>query len=661
MGGKFHDCSAPNNAKVAQLVEHTPEKRGVASSILALGIFHLLFLPTISHATNFLHQKILWDEHPDSTVTSNDQQAFVRSLSSIGIRLEKIPTIQTNSLRNTNVLIVPHGTAAKLSNEEQDAVIEWASGGGNLVVDGESPLSDKLGVVFSMPVSLSRLKNHIRSNNGTRWPDGPRVKTIVKTGLANVQTFYSSTDGEHSVVVGGTVKNGKAVVFSTLFDDATPYGFGRFTDLPHIMVDFFKITPLLRAQRAIMYMDPGFHFNPSESDLKLLVDRWADAGVSSVHVGTWHSDSPNPFPYATLINLAHQKKISVLAWFEWPHVSEQFWNDHPECREKTATLADAHVDWRLLINFQNPRCRALAFEKEDKVLRSAEWDGVDIAEIYFDPVDGLKSLPAFTPLNDDVRKGFSEKQGFDPVLLFDESSSHFWEKDSKGIADFLEYRRRLTTELTEIVFSHIRKLEKNQLRKWDIVLTLTDVLGQPMLRDNIAIDFDANLALAKRYGATVEIQDAYIEWSKTPDRYLVLGERYAKIFGQNKFMIDINVVDSAHGQTQLGFSTPIQSGTELFQLWATASKFTRQVVAYSESTIHPKDYDLLPYAMASDSSVDERDDGLRVHALDAVELRKPTNTSYRVDGKKWNRQNDSFIWLPAGEHLLTENGPRATK
>ena len=36
MEGKF---SSKISAKVAQSVEHTPEKRGVASSILALGMF----------------------------------------------------------------------------------------------------------------------------------------------------------------------------------------------------------------------------------------------------------------------------------------------------------------------------------------------------------------------------------------------------------------------------------------------------------------------------------------------------------------------------------------------------------------------------------------------------------------------------------------------
>ena len=36
-----------------------------------------------------------------------------------------------------------------------------------------------------------------------------------------------------------------------------------------------------------------------------------------------------------------------------PHVSEKFWDQHPEWREKTALLQDAQLDWRKLVNLTN--------------------------------------------------------------------------------------------------------------------------------------------------------------------------------------------------------------------------------------------------------------------------------------------------------------------
>ena len=46
----------------------------------------------------------------------------------------------------------------------------------------------------------------------------------------------------------------------------------------------------------------------------------------------------------------------MYAWLELPHVSEKFWADHPEWREKTAVLQDAQLDWRKLMNLTNRDC-----------------------------------------------------------------------------------------------------------------------------------------------------------------------------------------------------------------------------------------------------------------------------------------------------------------
>ena len=42
-------------------------------------------------------------------------------------------------------------------------------------------------------------------------------------------------------------------------------------------------------------------------------------------------------------------------------VDTNFWNTHKEWREKTATLRDAHVDWRLLMNLADSACRKEVF------------------------------------------------------------------------------------------------------------------------------------------------------------------------------------------------------------------------------------------------------------------------------------------------------------
>src|SRR5947208_9164783 len=113
--------------------------------------------------------------------------------------------------------------------------------------------------------------------------------------------------------------------------------------------------------------------------------------MAALHVAAWHFYAPDAARdryLARLIAACHRKGILVYAWLELPHVSEQFWNDHPEWREKTAVLQDAQLDWRKLMNLTNPDCfRAVSAGVKALVTRF-DWDGVNLAELYFESLDG---------------------------------------------------------------------------------------------------------------------------------------------------------------------------------------------------------------------------------------------------------------------------------
>ena len=48
-----------------------------------------------------------------------------------------------------------------------------------------------------------------------------------------------------------------------------------------------------------------------------------------------------------------------------------------------------------------------------------DWDGVNLAELYFESLEGHDNPARFTPMNDDVRAEFqADVAGFDPLELF---------------------------------------------------------------------------------------------------------------------------------------------------------------------------------------------------------------------------------------------------
>ncbi len=108
-----------------------------------------------------------------------------------------------------------------------------------------------------------------------------------------------------------------------------------------------------------------FSIRPTARGSISIISRRAGARPASraLHVAAWHYCERDPQGDEYLRNLieaCHRHGILVYAWLELPHVSEKFWDDHPEWREKTALLQDAQLDWRKLMNLTNPRPRSRA-------------------------------------------------------------------------------------------------------------------------------------------------------------------------------------------------------------------------------------------------------------------------------------------------------------
>ena len=121
----------------------------------------------------------------------------------------------------------------------------------------------------------------------------------------------------------------------------------------------------------------------------------------------------NEAAYSALIAACHRYGILVYAWLELPEVSTAFWEAHPEWREKTAVLQDAFLDWRKLMNLANRECfRAVAQGVHDLIGRF-DWDGVNLAELYFESLEGIGNASRFTPMNDDVRAAFRRQDALE--------------------------------------------------------------------------------------------------------------------------------------------------------------------------------------------------------------------------------------------------------
>jgi hypothetical protein len=425
-------------------------------------------------------------------------------------------------------------------------------------------------------------------------------------------------------------------------------GYERFPYVLQALSDLGLVAPY-RSSRMWAFFDSAYR---SRVDLEYFAARWRKAGISSLHVAAWHfyeGDAERDDFVRRLIEACHHEGILVYAWLELPHVSEKFWTDHPEWREKTGLQQDAQLDWRKLMNLTNRDCFRAVAAGVGQLVDRFDWDGVNLAELYFESLEGIDNPARFTPMNDDVRKLFRERGGFDPLELFGSRT------DSASRRLFLDFRRSLVQKMQ---LEWIEELEKVRQRKpeLDLVLTHVDDQFDTRMHDAIGADTARVLPLMEKHRFTFLVEDPATVWDLGPERYAAIAGRYRALTSrESQLGIDINVVE----RYQDVYPTKQQTGTELFQLLHAAAASFARVAIYFEASLLPADLPLLPAAASDVRSMEKSGEGIRVYAATCVGV--AWHGAATVDGHPWPAWDGESVWIPAGVHTVgpgQANGPR---
>jgi len=492
------------------------------------------------------------------------------------------------------------------------------------VVDTHNP---KLSIVWEKPLELAvfELPPSARVSARERWEGAPLVAG-VRRGAGGV-LWVAAPPGEQ--------------------------GHERFPYLLQALCDL-GWQPPFRSARLWAFFDASYR---SRVDLDYFARRWRQAGIAALHVAAWHFHESNPERddyLRRLIEACHRQAILVYAWIELPHVSERFWSDHPEWREKTALLQDAHLDWRKLMNLQNAdSARAVAAGLRDLIERF-DWDGVNLAELYFESLEGHGNAARFTPMNDDVRREFTAKGGFDPLDLFTDRSPRHHSRNPEGLRAFLDYRAELAARMQGDYLTQIEAVRRRR-PYLDLALTHVDDRFDTRMRDLIGADAARLLPLLEHQDFTFLIEDPATIWHLGPERYPQIGARYQPITRRaEKLAIDINIVE----RYQDVYPTKQQTGTEFFRLVNLAARAFPRVALYFENSILAPDLPLLPAAAAVVTRAERVGGKLVVDSPWGVGL--PWNGAALVNGRPWPALDWTTLWLPPGAHSI-EPAPAAPR
>jgi len=568
-------------------------------------------------------------------VIGDDPGGWPELLSSMGLT--------NGSGGGASVVVAPHGT--DLPYAEWSARVDH---GVILILEGESPLAAAFGF---RPGTQARVT--VRSVEDLRAPDlrivWEKSLDLPVVEISAETRVFARERWQKAPLIAGYRKGEGAVLWVAA--SPGPRGYERFPYLPQALFDL-GLEPPFRSARLWAFFDSAYR---ARIDVDYFAQRWRASGISALHVAAWHfwERDPQSDEYLRrLIDACHRNAIQVYAWLELPHVSEKFWDQHPEWREKTALQQDAQLDWRKLMNLTNRDAFAAVSAGARDLLTRFDWDGGNLAELYFESLEGHENPARFTPLNADVRREFQQTVGFDPLDLFDAQSPRTWQKNAPGLARFLEFRAQLAQRQQSEWIAQIEDLRRLKPHL-DLTLTHIDDRFDTTMREKLGADAARVLPLLAQHDFTFLIEDPATVWNLGPQRYPQIAARYAPLTPlQEKLAIDVNIVD----RYQDVYPTKQQTGAELLELVHVASNAFPRVALYFEASIARWDLPLLASAAAAVERAEQVNGKLVVESRRGVGV--PWKGPALVDGKLWPIAGADTLWLMSGPHVI-EPAPQA--
>ena len=663
---------------VANLCNGPPRPNGAVrtrcASIVAVLVAALSFVAagapvgSREQLRHFAAALLVWDDQAIGE-KALDQQGFATVLEDCGFTVAQISpdAVTTQCLEAHSLVVVPNASAQSLTRTAVDVVQARLHAGLTVITDGESPLTRAMQIQFGKPVLVTKLRDHTRPQIAPLWPSGSKVSWFSGISRETDVVLCSDRHRGYPLVIVRRFSKGQALCFAPLFDPISGTGYGRFVNLPHMLLSVLGCKPPFRRQAAEAYFDPGFRMHtPTDT----LVAQWQRWGIRAVHIAAWHMYDVPAYDYAPMIEAAHRNGILVYAWLEWPYVGIEFWDDHPEWRQKNALLKDAHLDFLRLMDLQNPLCMRAAMEDLYRLLE-LDWDGINIGEFSItgcgmEALRGPSRPDYFTGFGSTARGEFKQLHGFDPISLFDRNSKHYWRLDSISLRAFYRYRIDVNNRLLHRVVACLDRLKQARQRQWELMLTVVDDSRHPEFRNLFAYDRDHTLALVRQYRMTLQVEDPYSEWAKPPERYVAISAMYRPLLRDLPFLIDINVVP-VQERIGAGYTTIKAAGSELLHLLKTASTQSPRVCLYAEVTVDREDWEVLPYAMASGATVVVGSQELIVQTPSTAVLGPfGDETEFVLDGRPWPCLNKDGVIIPQGEHRVVlrdrkEDGEPSTR
>ena len=579
----------------------------------------------------------------------HDQESFLNAFESVGIDLQLIPVSDFFEIpEESNLIVLPYSSALRLTEQQILFIIRALSQGMNLILEKESELSARIGITTeSEEKEIQEVRDEYYPNVNIQWRKSGTYRSFDVP--IEYVTYYSEKQSNDPVVIGGEYGEGKYLYFATLFDPNTAMGYGRYPYFLDIIQRQFELWPGIKRECAEIYFEPGAREDVSIEDL---IKIWKKSGFRKIYVAGWHIYRNWTYDYERLIRLAHENAMPIYLWLELPHVNETIWEDHPEWREINAVGEEAAVSWRRLVALTDSSCRAAVFNELSAIIQQYNWDGINLAELYFESDLGPDRPDMFTPFHRSTRIDFNTQYGFDPITLFDPRSPNYWRRDESKWNLFQEYRKDLLVQLHKIFFAFFEQERKKKNSDIEIVATVIDDIHSKTGKWT-GTDTRRLIELGKDHPFTLQIEDPGELWSYDPSRYKDISDTYRSMLQGDPLIIDINIVPYRDPKI-IQAPTMQQTGMELTQLIRFALQDSNRVALYSESTLYTVDLPWISHVFGRQAKETFLQDRWEIQSdfTVSLDLDPDEHKNIRVNGNLWPAYHEGKLILSKGKHNI---------
>jgi hypothetical protein len=281
-------------------------------------------------------------------------KAYEEVLSSVSLNWRVEPAAQIERLRPTGnhlVVIIPMNAARALAPNQIESILRLVEIGAVVVSEGNSPLSEKLGFHPGKTIPVKHLEELAYPDVEISWEAEEQVTSFQAPDKATVLNREPASGASIVCMLPGG--RGHFLLLAAPLSRSENKSYARFPYFLHELRRAGVAFPF-RSERLTALFDYAYRM---DADPEALAIEWRKAGIQAVHAGAWYyvdRDKKAEEFLRKMIDACHRNGILVYAWLELPHVSLGFWEEHPRWREKTASGLDAQIDWRYVMNLNDP-------------------------------------------------------------------------------------------------------------------------------------------------------------------------------------------------------------------------------------------------------------------------------------------------------------------